>query len=187
MTTEHPTPRGKPLSEVTLARSVEPEPIRWIDRILKRLSGKRIYLDGNPYLTRYYLIGDGTGRRFELYLHYIQLKDPYRWLHNHPWHWFVSIVVRGHYTQEVLTPSSKASRRKIRVRFINLFMGKNRYHAIHDVPAKGVWTLVLVPPKSNDRERWGYWNEDDEVHEPDSGDDSSNCHTVRFGAKRTFN
>ena len=187
MTTDRQTRPGEPLSEVTLARAVESQPASWIDRSLKRLSGKRIYLDGNPYLTRYYLIGDGTGRRFELYLHYIQLKDPYRWLHNHPWRWFLSIVLRGQYTQEVLRPSSNGTRQKIRVRFINLFLGNDRYHAIHDVPANGVWTLVLVPPKSNGKVRWGYWNEEDGVHEPDSGDDSLNCHTVRFGTKRTFN
>ena len=186
MTTEHRPHPGEPLSEVTLARSVESQPGSRIHRLLERLSGKRIYLDGNPYLTRYYLIGDGSGRRFELYLHYIQLRDPYRWLHNHPWRWFLSIVLRGQYTQEVIRPSTKVTRRRIRVRFINLFLGKDRYHAIYDVPVKGVWTLVLVPPKSNDAVRWGYWNEDDKVHEPDSGHDSPNCHTVRFGTKQTF-
>ncbi|MCY3857395.1 MAG: hypothetical protein OXG25_00615 [Gammaproteobacteria bacterium] len=187
MTTEHQPHPGEPLSEVSLASSVDPQPVSWFDHILKKLSGKRIYLDGNPYLTRYYLIGDGSGRRSELYLHYIQLKDPYRWLHNHPWRWFLSIVVRGHYTQEVLRPSASTRRRRMRVRFVNLFLGRDRYHAIHDVPKKGVWTLVLVPPKSNDTERWGYWNEDEDVHEPDTGDDSVNCQTVRFGAKQTFN
>lgn len=187
MTAEHPTQPSESLSDATFERPAEPQPVRWIDRLLKRLSGKQIYLDGRPYLTRYYLIGDGSGRRFELYLHRIQLKDPYRWLHNHPWHWFLSIVLSGHYSQKVLDLSSNTGRKEVHVRYCNLFRGKNRYHAISDVPERGVWTLVLVPPKSKNSVRWGYWNEDSGVHEPDTGDTSSNCHTVRFGTKQTFN
>lgn len=175
------------MSEATFESSAATQPVRWVDRILKRLSGKQIFLNGKPYLTRYYLIGDGSGRRFELYLHFIQLKDPYRWLHNHPWRWFLSVVLRGHYTQQVLRPSSNVGRKNVHVRYMNLFRGKNRYHAISNVPEKGVWTLVLVPPKSRGSTRWGYWNEEDGVHEPDTGDASSNCDTVRFGSKQTFN
>ena len=187
MTAEQQPQPGESLSDTTFERVAEPRPARWIDRFLKRLSGKQIFLDGRPYLTRYYLIGDGSGRRFELYLHRIQLKDPYRWLHNHPWRWFLSLVLIGHYTQQVLDLASNAGRREVHVRYVNLFRGKHRYHAISDVPEKGVWTLVLVPPKSRGTVRWGYWNEEDEVHEPDTGDLSANCQTVRFGSKRTFN
>ncbi|MCY4130597.1 MAG: hypothetical protein OXG15_15340 [Gammaproteobacteria bacterium] len=187
MRTKHEPHPGETLSEATFESSTAAQPVRWIDRIVKKLSGKRIFLNGKPYLTRYYLKGDGSGRRFELYLHFIQLKDPYRWLHNHPWPWFLSIVLRGHYAQEVLCPATNTGRKRVHVRYFNLFRGKNRYHAISDVPEKGVWTLVLVPPKSRRTERWGYWNEEDEVHEPDTGDASSDCDTVRFGAKRTFN
>ena len=155
--------------------------------MLKRLSGKQIFLNGEPYLTRFYLIGDGSGRRFELYLHHIQLKDPYRWLHNHPWSWFLSVVLRGHYFQQVIDPSRSVSRETSRVSFFNLFRGKQRYHAITNVPDSGVWTLVLVPPKTRHGIRWGYWNEDEKIHEPDTRDMSGNCHTVRFGPKQTFN
>ena len=175
------------MSDVTFERTAESQPVRWIDRFLTRFSGKQIFLDGRPYLTRYYLIGDGSGRHFELYLHHIQLKDPYRWLHNHPWRWFLSIVLVGHYTQQVLHLASNSGRKEVQVRYLNLFKGKNRYHAISDVPEKGVWTLVLVPPKLRGSIRWGYWNEENRVHEPDTGDASSDCCTVRFGPKQTFN
>ena len=187
MTSEPQSGHGETLSDATLESYAKSHPVRWIEGILKRFSGKRIFLDGKPYLTRYYLVGDGSGRSFELYLHYIQLKDPYRWLHNHPWRWFLSIVLRGSYTQEVLCPATNPTRKTIRVRYLNLFRGANRYHAISDVPKQGVWTLVLVPPKSRGTLRWGYLNENDQIHEPDTGDSSSDCQTERFGPKRTFN
>ena len=159
----------------------------WRPRILRGLSGKRIYLNGKPYLTRYYLLGDGSGKGYEVYLHHIQREDPYRWLHNHPWRWFLSIVLRGGYKQEVLQLPGEGPHKTQRVRFINLFRGQNRYHAITELPKKGAWTLVIVPPKMRESRRWGYWNEDAKVHEPDSGDESEGCETIRFGTKQTFN
>ena len=187
MTPEHQPQHGESVSDTTIESSVGPHRIAWISRWLNRLSGKQIFLDERPYLTRYYLIGDGSGRSFELYLHHIQLKDPYRWLHNHPWNWFFSVVLQGSYTQQVIRSSSTAGRKKVQVRFFNLFRGKTKYHAITDVPASGVWTLVLVPPKSRGPVRWGYWNEDKKEHEPDTGKESTNCRTVRFGSRQTFN
>ena len=170
-----------------LEATPEYQPFSWVSRFLRGLSGKHILLDGDPYLTRYYVLGNGSGKRYEIYLHHIQREDPYRWLHNHPWRWFVSIVLRGHYIEEVIDPSIDAQRKKKQVKFTNLFSGDHRYHAISDLPKEGTWTLVLVPPKIAGARRWGYWNEDEKIHEPDLGDAALHCTTIRFGPKQTYN
>ncbi|MYD42628.1 MAG: hypothetical protein F4W90_01895 [Gammaproteobacteria bacterium] len=159
----------------------------WLDRVFNRLSGKRIELNDEPYLTRYYLIGDGSGRGYELYLHHLQQEDQSRWLHNHPWRWFFSIVLRGNYTQRELCPRTDTDERQVRIRFMNFFRGQDRYHSITKIPEAGTWTLVLVPPKTQDTEEWGYWNSETGQHQPDLDNDEENSTTIRFGPKQTFN
>ena len=171
------------MSEVLLQR-----PPRWSDRLLDRFSGKRIELNGQPYLTRYYVWGDGQGKGLEVYLHHLHRPDDYRHLHNHPWRWFFSIVLKGFYRQSVLLPPRSNEQRVQKIRMFNFFRGYERYHEIQEVAEGGTWTLVIVPKKrSEDEERWGYWNETTNSHEPDTRNANPNCRTIRFGPKRTFN
>lgn len=163
-------------------------PDHWTDRYLTAFSGRTILLDERPYLTRYYLIGDGTGKGYELYLHHIEREDPGRWLHNHPWRWFLSIVLFGYYQQEVQRPAKDAKTKTKRVRFLNLFRGQDNYHSISKIPDKGVWSLVLVPPKALLDQRWGFWNETEARHIPDDDlKEGHNTRIIRFGPKKTYN
>lgn len=170
-----------------MSEAILREPENWVSRLLQKFGGKHIYLNGRPYLSRYYLWGNGLGDGFEVYLHHIQQHDSYRYLHNHPWQWFFSIVLKGYYTQLVLNPEQSNERLVQRVRLFNLFRSSTRYHSISEVPEDGVWTLVIVPKKLRSEERWGYWNEDAGVHVPDLGEANRDCVTVRFGRKLTFN
>lgn len=173
-----------------LSNSVQNErPVHWTDRLLAKFSGRIILLDEQPYLTRYYLIGNGTGRGFELYLHHIERKDPGRWLHNHPWRWFLSIVLFGRYEQAVWHPKKETAPKTRLVRLFNLFRGQDNYHNITRIPEKGVWSLVLVPPKTMiDQKKWGFWDENLNRHVPDE-DMVEDHHTkiIRFGPKKTYN
>ena len=181
--------RGMTEIAIRLTESLPGErPKHWTDRFLSPFSGRTILLDEMPYLTRYYLIGDGTGRGFELYLHHIQRKDPGRWLHNHPWRWFLSIVLFGSYQQKVRRPATEAEAKTKRVRFINLFRGQDNYHGITEIPDKGVWSLVFVPPKTKVDLLWGFWDESQECHIPDDDmQDEHNTRIARFGPKKTYN
>ena len=156
-------------------------PIRWL---LNKLSGKHVYIGGEPYLTRYYLIGDGKGARLELYLHILHHVDTERWCHNHPWKWFVSVILLHGYVQRVVDAKSGSSKLQ-RIRRISWFHGLRRYHSICDLPKGPAWTLVLASAKMG--HRWGYWDEERKLHIPDDRVESTQSKTVRFGRKHTVN
>lgn len=154
---------------------------RFVETILSWFSGKRIFIDEKPYLTRYYLVGDGSGTSTEIYLHHIQAIDHFRWLHNHPWPWFLSIVLRGTYTQDVAIPGIRPSE-TVNVRWLNFFRGQDRYHAIRSLPSGDAWSLVVVP-KKNDHV-WGYWDTREQRHVPDDSLINQSSRTVLFGSKK---
>ena len=153
----------------------------WIERFVKRLSGRHIFINNKPYLSRYYLVGDGSGQGLEVYIHKLHTRDEFRWLHNHPWQWFLSIVLAGYYEQEILEPRKSPNRRKQRINRVNFFRNMTRYHSIIEVPPGGTWTLVIVPPKRPMKPAWGFWNEELQRHEPDQSERSSDAQTVDFG------
>ena len=57
----------------------------WLHQFLSRFGGKTIFVYDKLYLTRYYILGDGSGTWFEIYVHHMHATDSFRWLHNHPW------------------------------------------------------------------------------------------------------
>ena len=161
--------------------SERPNVPKIIEKILSCFSGKRIFIDDKPYLTRYYLIGNGDGSKMEVYLHHIQAIDDFRWLHNHPWPWFLSLVVRGTYVQDVSTLGKTPTKSK-HIRWFNLFRGQDRYHAIRSLPKGHAWSLVVVPPKNN--VAWGYWDLRAQCHIPDDSIVNHYSTTVLFGTKK---
>ena len=159
----------------------------WVDQLLGRLSGKCITINGEPYLTRYYLVGNGLGRGVEIYIHKLHRRDSFRWLHNHPWTWFLSIVLSGYYIQRVIQPNKGTAKTEQRVTWINFFRKRTRYHAITEVAPGGTWTLVIVPPKTRSATGWGFWNEDLASYVPhESQETSDESETIHFGKKKLF-
>ena len=138
----------------------------WLHRLLKRFGGKTIYVYDKKYLTRYYLWGNGSGDSFELYVHHMRATDSFRWLHNHPWKWFISFVFSGSYVQDTYNRDTKKSGKQ-HIRWFNIFRGINRYHSIRELPRGTAWTLVLAPPKLKDY-NWGYWNDETNEHIEDN-------------------
>ena len=122
------------------------------------LRGKRIYQNELLYLTRYYLKGDGNANSWELYLHHIHRPDVERAPHNHPWPWFLSIVLKGWYREVSVSLQDSAAKHPAFwdykwVRWFNFMPRRSLFHRITTVPPKGAWTLVLVPPRAG---VWGF-------------------------------
>ena len=121
--------------------------------VLKRLFHGKHIVYGSDYLTRFYLKGDGSGKTWELYLHRIFKEDGARAPHNHPWPWFLSIVLTGWY-DEVRDGFDSHSVTVHRRRWVNFMPSPAVFHRIVNVSERAVWTLVLVPPKTE--RKWGF-------------------------------
>ena len=154
---------------------------RLFQRLLRRASGKTIYIYGKPYLTRYYLLGDGSGKGPEVYVHHMHQIDDFRWLHNHPWCWFLSIMLAGSYLQETFNRKSRREK-TVHIRRFNLFRGFNLYHAIRELPQGEAWTFVVVPPKTRTYE-WGYWDPQSNLHVEDAKIGHESAQIKTFGSK----
>ena len=170
-----------PLETTTLQESIEKERRSLAHRILKIFSGKTIIIHNRLYLTRYYLLGNGDGRHMEVYLHHMHDVDRFRWLHNHPWRWFLSIILVGSYKQK-LFDSERNTEDFQHLRWFNFFRGVHRYHSINELPRGHAWTLVFVPKKSKAKD-WGYWDSDQKKHVADDIIGHESARIEMFGRK----
>lgn len=162
-------------------------PPRVIDR-----SGKK------PYIVRYYLIGGDkeTGRsstetrwysRFfsELFLQHFKRSDDTWQLHNHPWRWAGSIILRRGYLEERRSDKTAGGAKGDHVtyafhsvylravRWYN-FLRHDTFHRV-ELDRGEAWTLFLAGPKVQD---WGFWNRSTGKYTPhelleDDGDGTS--------------
>jgi hypothetical protein len=92
---------------------------------------------------------------FGVYVHDIYEPDADRDPHNHPWS-FVSIVLRGHYTERVFPEpldEPLVHQLKWHRRFSVHAMTRKSAHRITDA-APGLKTLILVGPR---RANWGFF------------------------------
>ena len=153
----------------------------WLHKVLRRFGGKTIYVYNKRYLTRYYLLGDGSGTSFEIYVHHMHATDSFRWLHNHPWKWFLSFVFSGSYVQDTYDRNTNTFKKQ-HIRWFNVFRGLNRYHSIRELPRRSAWTLVLAPPKLKSY-NWGYWNDETSEHVEDNVIGHESAHIEFFGNK----
>lgn len=132
-----------------------------IFRLLNWIAAKRRsflipHLDGRPYLLRVLLRGRLTGEntrpRFSLYLHRFLSSDGDAPLHNHPWDWSFSIVLRGGYVEEKRGRDGVTVIRRLRPLRINK-LGPRDFHRIVDIKGKETWSLFFAGRKSRD---WGF-------------------------------
>lgn len=106
---------------------------------------------GRPYLERYFVCALFGIR---VYLHRFVGSDPDRGLHDHPWRWAMSFILRGWYYE--------ATRRGMhQVHWFNFLTGDSFHRVIlmpgplagvHTPPE--VWSLFIVPAK--DVKVWGF-------------------------------
>lgn len=102
--------------------------------------------DGSPYLTRA-MLPRFLGVR--VMLHHFHRPDEDDCMHNHPWAWALSLVLKGSYV-ETRMPLLKATRTRV-VKFFNL-ISSHDYHKV-DALKGDVWTLFITGPRVQD---WGF-------------------------------
>lgn len=106
---------------------------------------------GAPYMTRI-LFPRVFGVR--PMLHHIHRPDYDRDLHDHPWAWSVSILLRGSYDEERPAPChhSDCTRTvKRHVRWLNVIRASD-WHRISELHGN-VWTLFVTGPRV---QKWGF-------------------------------
>ena len=122
--------------------------------------------DGERYLERYYL-----GRAFDttFYLHRFVRRDTGELLHNHPWVWGRSIVLRGGYVEHAVDDLSVHGCITIEksVQFTSRVDG-NYFHRIAHV-RPGTWTLFFHGPRGRIKGRFKGWGFLKRVHSDKGG------------------
>jgi hypothetical protein len=108
---------------------------------------------GEPYMRRYFLLGQGgqapgSKARF----HQILTSDLHA-LHDHPWD-FVSVILSGSYVETTPTGEQEFGPGSVLVRTAE------QLHRL-TLPNGPVWTFILVGPA---RRRWGFATDDGWVH-----------------------
>lgn len=68
--------------------------------MFKRPPDKIIGEDHDPYLLRWHLIP--RNKFFNIYLHKFMRSDDDRALHDHPWSWNISLLIKGAYIEHML-------------------------------------------------------------------------------------
>jgi hypothetical protein len=94
---------------------------------------------------------------FGVYLHWINEPDADRDLHDHPWTWFTSTVLRGGYIESVSACTDRPSRRWTNAwpRWSTHCMTQDMCHRIEAV-APGTVTLIFVGRR---RSSWGFYTD----------------------------
>jgi hypothetical protein len=113
------------------------------------------YEDLDGYMRRWWFMPELYGERARL--HQTLRSDRDRERHDHPWH-FVSVILEGGYTEELLVPGDTIpTRQRFRAGDV-LFRHAEHRHRLELEPGADCWTLVFTSP--NVRE-WGFWTEDE--------------------------
>ncbi len=107
---------------------------------------------GGPYLLRVYLFKKWRERFPGVFLHYFFRSDADRDLHNHPWDWAVSLILKGgyyehtHWDVETFRPGQT-----------NLLLAAS-FHRVELLnPAEGCWSLFIAGPR--EKRLWGFLDE----------------------------
>ena len=115
-----------------------------------------IEANGKPYLERYYLC-TLFGKR--IFIHRFMSSDPDRGLHDHPWHWALSLILAGQYNELYLHSENLDDKQFIAMRTkkageFNKIEGGKFHRVMLDEEYMGkTWTMFMHGPR--DRE-WGF-------------------------------
>lgn len=124
--------------------------------LLKRLNFKKIYRnDTRLYLTRYYLFRRYLSWLPRVYIHRFHASDEDLELHNHPWKFSASLILKGRYKEEYLDKNKKVQIRVLGPGSINLIPA-NKFHRL-DLMTKDVWTIFVSGKRV---QSWGFWDRD---------------------------
>lgn len=139
--------------------------LTWFLRLLPRTT---INVDGKPYLTRYYLLGRDW-KLGNIYIHHFHSSDQGLELHNHPWRWGFSIVLKGGYVEErahnpivwdatlgpFLPHKINVEKRDISPGSINIIKPSDYHRVDLKDEVNGAWTLFFTGRRAKS---WGFLN-----------------------------
>lgn len=134
----------------------------------RHITGK----DGSIYMYRYWLFNGYDSPRHKKWLpsirlHRIMRPDSDRHMHDHPWRWARTFVLKGWYREERPSIGSEAEQMALKcglrfhvkpvsyvreVAYTGLLM-HGCYHRITEASPDGVWTLFITGPKTD---TWGF-------------------------------
>lgn len=107
--------------------------------------GECLYCQTGVYVKRWYFETDLFSVRLHHWLH----SDDARAIHDHP-SWFITLVLKGGYTDSTPNGAERMSAFTIR------FRPAMHRHTVQ-VDESGCWTLLIFGPKSR---KWGFWLRD---------------------------
>lgn len=116
--------------------------------------------EADPYLRRWWVIP--RNRWFNVYLHQFLRDDDDRALHDHPWLFNASIILKGKYTEvvPVYIPlyldcvGTTETVRKVRKAGRVYFRPSRAPHRVELIDCKPVWTLFITGPVVR---QWGFY------------------------------
>lgn len=133
--------------------------LKLLDKLMVKLDRKRLVydrVDGELYLTRYYLfLKERTKCPFNIFLHRFHKSDD-NVFHDHPWS-YATLILKGGYNEWL--PQFDQQGRKIGE--ISVWRGPghfricsaNSFHRIELDPGITAWTLFMPGPKQRE---WGF-------------------------------
>jgi hypothetical protein len=133
--------------------------LKLLDKLMIRLNRKKLIydrVDGELYLTRYYLfLKERSKFPFNIFLHKFHKSDDVV-LHDHPWS-YITVIIKGGYWE--WTPIFDKKGKKITEKCTWRGPGNvklapaNSYHRVEIDPEIAAWTLFI--PGAKQRE-WGF-------------------------------
>ena len=112
-----------------------------------------IFVDGKPYLTRYYLLLR-EWKRFNVYLHLFHSSDQGDEMHSHPWEWSYGFILAGGYIEERRYRFGLLiETKRVLPGSINR-IGKDDFHRV-DLLAHNCWTVFVRGPRTP---TWEFWD-----------------------------
>lgn len=129
-----------------------------LHKLVKQLPARAIKVGGKDYLQRYYL---GTVLGVQFYIHRFLDSDPDEEVHDHPWRWAVSLILAGHYSEELLDTEK---RRHMWPGRLNVITG-TKFHRVHFINdgQPDVWTLFFHGKRVKG---WGFFNKKTHGYRP---------------------
>lgn len=104
--------------------------------------------DGSEYLTRWTVMTLGIFGR--IVVHYFHRPDEDEEQHDHPW-WFISIILRGWYVEELGGEGRMIHRRAGSIAFRQAAVP----HRVSAISHGGVWSLLWTGPDTG--REWGFY------------------------------
>ncbi len=131
--------------------------INWMCWTLVKLFPRRhrtVYIEGEPYLLRFYIKRNGWLPG--IYLHHFYMGDTDRELHNHPWKMSGSLILTGGYIEERLLESPAfpipiRTKERVGPGRINIIRADD-FHRV-DLIEGSAWTIFVSGKKVQD---WGF-------------------------------